>query len=91
MATWLDLPLPEITIEEFHHAWTRFELVAATKEWNDKRKKLILPTLLCGKLVEYYGDADDVTCGDLANLKSFLMTKVRLMHDPLTSSQLFMS
>ena len=36
-------------------------------------------------------EADDATHGDLANLKSFLMTKVGLVHDPLTSSQLFMS
>ena len=44
MATPLDLPLPEITGEEFHQAW-----------------------------------------------KSFLITKVGLVRDPLTSSQLFMS
>ena len=69
MATRLDLPLPEITIEEFHQAWTRFELVAAAKEWNDERKKVILPTLLRGKLVEYYVDADEATRGDLANLR----------------------
>jgi len=61
MATPLDLPLPEITSEEFQQAWTRFELVAAAKEWNDERKKLVLPTLLHGKLVEYYVEADDAT------------------------------
>ena len=90
MATPLDLPLPEITGEEFHQAWTRFELVATAKEWNDDRKKLVLPALLRGKLVEYYVEADEDTRGNLANLKSFLMTKVGLVRDPLTSSQLFM-
>ena len=30
----MDLPLPEITMENFLHAWTRFELVAIAKEWN---------------------------------------------------------
>jgi len=91
MATPLGLPLPKITSEEFQQAWTRFELVAVAKEWSDDRKKLVLLTLLCGKLVEYNMEADDATRGDLANLKSFLMTKVGLVWDPLTSSQLFMS
>ena len=50
MVTPLDLPLTEVTVEEFHHAWTRFELVAKAKEWDKARQKLVLPTLLCGKL-----------------------------------------
>ena len=91
MATPLDLPLPEITTVEFHQAWTRFELVANAKEWNTDRRKVVLPTLLRGKLVEYYMEADEATRGDLAELKTFLMTKVGLVRDPLTSSQLFMS
>ena len=76
MATPLDLPLPEITTEEFHQAWTRFELVADAKEWNADRRKLVLPTLLRGKLVEFYVEAKDATRGDLANLKTFLISKV---------------
>ena len=91
MATPLDIPLPEITSGEFHQPWTRFELVSSAKEWNNKRKKLVLPTLLCRKLVEYYVKADETTSGNLANLKIFLMTKVGLVSDPLMSSQLFMS
>ena len=43
------------------------------------------------KLVEYYVEADEMTRENLANLKTFLMTKVGLVCDPLTSSQLFMS
>ena len=50
----MDLPLPEISTEEFHQAWTRFELVANAKEWNADKRKVVLPTLLRGKLVEYY-------------------------------------
>ena len=61
MATSLDSPLPEIISEEFHQAWTRFDLVAAAKEWSDDRKKVVLPTLLHGKLVEYYVEADEAT------------------------------
>ena len=34
MTAQLDLPLPEITIEDFHRAWTRFNLVSTVKEWN---------------------------------------------------------
>ena len=91
MATSLDLPLPEITSEEFLQAWTRFELVAAAKEWSDDRKKVVIPTLFRGKLVEYYMEADEATRGNLANLKTLLMTKVGLVRDPLMSCQLFMS
>ena len=43
------------------------------------------------KLVEYYVEADEMTHENLANLKTFLMTKVGLVCDPLTLSQLFMS
>ena len=43
------------------------------------------------KLVEYYVEADKLTCKNLANLKTFLMTKVGLVRDLLTLSQLFMS
>jgi len=51
MAQSFDLPLPEITVNDFWHSWTRFELVATAKEWNEAKQKLKLPTLLRGKLV----------------------------------------
>ena len=91
MATPLDLTFPKIASGEFHQAWTHFELVASAKEWNDKRKKLVFPTLLGGKLVEYYMEVNEMTHGNLANLKTFLITKVGLAHDPFMLSQLFMS
>ena len=75
MATPLDLPLPEVTIEEFHRAWTRFELVAKAKEWDEARQKLVLPTFLRGKLVDYYTEADEETRCNLVRLKTLLMTK----------------
>jgi len=90
MAT-LDLPLPEITVEDFNRAWTRFELVAKAKEWSADRQKLVLPTLLRGKLVEFYVEANEETRGELARLKAFLLAKSGLARDPLTSSQLFIS
>ena len=91
MATPLDLPLPEVTIEEFHRAWTHFELVAKAKEWDKARQKLVLPTLLRGKLVDYYTEADEETRGNLERLKTLLMTKAGLVRDSLASSQLFMA
>ena len=52
MAVQLDLPLPEITVKNFKQAWTGFELVDDDKDWNEKKWKVILPMLLCRKLVE---------------------------------------
>ena len=37
MAAQLDLPLPEITVEDFKRAWTHFELVTDDKDWNEKK------------------------------------------------------
>ena len=91
MAAQLDLPLPEITVDDFHRGWTRFQLVASAKEWNADKQKVILPTLLRGKLVDYYAEFDEATRGDLERLKTSLMTKAGLVRDRLTSSQMFMT
>ena len=91
MATPLDLPLPEITVDDFQRAWTSFELVAAAKEWNDDKQKVILPTLLRGKLVDIYMTLNGDTRGDLPALKKTLMRQAGLLRDPLTASQSFMS
>ena len=91
MATPLDLPLPEITVDNFQRAWTRFELVATAKEWDDDKKKVILPTLLRGKLVDIYMTLSEETRGALLELKKTLMRQAGLLRDPLTASQSFMS
>ena len=65
-------------------------MVAKAKEWNEARQKLVLPTLHCGKLVDYYTEADEETCGNLEQLKTLLMTKAGLIRDLLASSQMFM-
>ena len=91
MATPLDLPLPEITVDNFQRSWTRFELVATAKEWNDDKKKVILPTLLRGKLVDIYMTLNEETRGALTELKKTLMRQAGLLRDPLTASQSFMS
>ena len=69
MATQFDLPLPEIVIEEFSRAWTRFKLVSAAMEWNAKKQASIVSTLLRGKLVDYYVELDATTKADLKQLK----------------------
>ena len=83
--------LPEITPEEFTRGWTRFELVAAAKEWSTERQAAILPTLLRGKLVDHYIELDATTRADLKQLKAALMTKAGLTQDPLTAGKLFIS
>ena len=91
MAERLDLPLPEITTEEFSRAWTRFELVSAAKEWNTAKQLSILPTLLRGKLVDYFVELDTTTKADLKQLKTALMTRAGLARDPLTAGKIFIS
>ena len=54
MAAQLDVLLPEITSEEFVRAWTGFELVTSAKEQNETKQKSVFPTLLRGKLVDYF-------------------------------------
>ena len=85
----MDLQLPELTTDDFHRAWTRFELVAAAKEWNEAKRLTIVPTLLRGKLIDYYTEFDDATKTNLAALKKALQEKAGLMKDPLMASRSF--
>jgi len=87
----LELPLPELTVSDFERSWTRFELVATAKEWNDAKKKLILPTLLRGKLVDVYVAFDDTTRASLPDTKKALMQSAGILRDPLSAGQAFMS
>ena len=43
MAMQLDLLLPEILVENFSRTWTEFELVAATKQWEDAKQVTSCP------------------------------------------------
>ena len=52
----MELQLPELTAENFHRVWTRFELVAVAKEWNEAKQLAIVPTLLREKLIDFYAD-----------------------------------
>ena len=89
----MDLQLPELTIDDFHRAWTciasHFELVAAAKEWSEAKRLTIVPTLLRGKLIDYYTKFDDATKTNLVTLKKALQEKAGLMKDPLMASRSF--
>ena len=85
------MPLPEITANDFQRSWTRFELVASAKEWDESKQKLILPTLLRGKLVDVYVQLNETACANLGNVKKALMEGVGIARDPLTAGQEFMS
>ena len=81
----LDLPLPEITEENFSRAWTRFELVASAKDWDATKQAVIVPTLLKGRLVDMYVDLSDDIKADIKKMKESLLEKAGLVQDPLTS------
>ena len=76
MAQSLDFPLPEITANDFQRSWTRFELVASAKEWDEAKQKLILPILLRGKLVDVYVQLNETARVNLGNVKKALMEGV---------------
>ena len=85
-----ELPLPEVTIEDFSWAWKRFELVATVKEWNPEKRAKVLPTLLRGRPMDIYIHLDDDTKADLAEVKKALMKKAGLIKDPLVAGKEFM-
>ena len=85
----MELQLPELTAENFQRAWTQFELVAVAKEWNKAKQLAIVPTLLRGKLIDFYTEFDDATKRDLSRLKQTLQEKAGLKKDPLMASRNF--
>ena len=87
--TQLEIPLPEIKTDDFSQAWTRFELVAAAKEWDARKQLTVLPALLRGKLLDYYLDLGDDDKVDLKTLNAALKKKVGIDRDPLMASRLF--
>ena len=85
------VPLPVIHAvpEDFLRAWTRFELVAKAKEWDDAKQLSILPTLLCGKLIDYYTELTDEAKGDLKKLKMVLQKKAGITKDLFSALMAF--
>ena len=91
MAESLDIPLPELNVEDFKRAWTRFEFVAKTKNWDTAKQLLVPPTLLRGKLVDHYTEFDNETKGNLEKLKAALEKAVGRADDPLVAARTFVS
>ena len=85
----LELPLPELVAEDFHRGWTRFEFVAAAQKWDADKQLTVIPTLLRGKLIDYYVELDDGTKTDLALLKAALQERAGKKEDPLMASRRF--
>ena len=84
-----DIPLPEISVEEFHQAWTRFELAAVAKEWNAAKQLSVVPALLRGKLLDYYVQLEDSEKSSMKVLKVALMTRSGIAKEPLSAAKLF--
>lgn len=87
----LEVPLPEISTEEFDRSWARFELVARAKEWNDDKQLAIIPTLLRGKLLDCYLDLNADEKATLADLRAALVKRAGLAADPLIAARKFMN
>ena len=83
------LALPEISVENFEHSWTRFEFTAAANKWDNGRDLVILPALLRGKLQDFYTTLNDDEKKDLATLKRALSDRAGLTKDPLASAKKF--
>ena len=66
-------------------------MVAAAKEWNEAKQKLILPTLFHGKLLDAYIQLNETARENLGTIKKALMEAVGIVRDPLTAGQAFMS
>ena len=43
MAQQLEIPLPEIMMEDFERSWIRFDLVVAAKKWDNVKQLAIVP------------------------------------------------
>ena len=48
------MPLLEINSNNFERVWTRFQLVAAVQEWDEKKQLKIVPIFLSDKLLDSY-------------------------------------
>lgn len=85
----VDLPLPELLVEDFQRGWTRFEFVAAAKKWDAAKQLAVVPTLLRGKLIDYYVELPEETTSDLGRLKAALQERAGVKEDPLVCSKQF--
>ena len=81
----------ELIVEDFQCSWTRFKFVVAAKDWNANKQLAIIPTLLRGRLIDYYVEMDGTTNDDLKLLKAALVLQEQtdMEEDPLLASRNF--
>ena len=84
----LEIPVPQINSREFRRSWTGFELVATTKEWNATKQLAVVPTLLWGKLINYYLNHSEAK-KRMSRPESSNTGEGGLKSDPLMASKLF--
>ena len=89
MAESLELPLSELVTEDFKRGWMRFELVATAKGWDAAKQLAVIPTLLRGKLIDYYVELPNDTKSDLGCLKAALQDRAGVKVDALVASKFF--
>ena len=89
MADNTDLPLPDITPDNFRRAWLRFELVAKAKKWSEQEQLGIIPTLLRDKLLDIYDELPDTEKSGLKELKEALEKATGAARDPLAAGKQF--
>ena len=82
-----DIPLPEITAEEFDRSWTRFKYVALAKEWGEDKQLTIILTLLRRQLLDDYISLSEEEKSDMNTLKTTLAKRAGLVKDPLKEFQ----
>ena len=85
-----DLPLPEITVEDFERSWTRFGLVANAKEWNEEKRLSVIPALLRGSLLDHFLEVAAEEKETVSGLKAALAERAGLTTDSLKAAQKFM-
>lgn len=83
----LELPLPELVAEDLKQGWTRFEFVATAKEWTAAKQLTVIPTLLRGKLIDYYVELEDAVKSDVKLLKAALEERASKKEDTLVASK----
>ena len=85
----MELPFPELIVEDFQCGLTCFEFVTTAKDWNVNKQLNIIPTLLIVRLIDYYVELDDTTKDDVKLLKAALQERTGTKQDRLLASRNF--
>ena len=81
-----DLPLPEITAEDFERPWTCFCLVTDAKEQNEEKRLSIIPALLRGSWLDHFLEIAVDERETVSGLKAALAECAGLTTNTLTAA-----